>query len=66
MPSLSLSPEDAATLREVLQASLAELRRELWHTDSREFRELLRQRADTIERMIGELAASSLGGAAVR
>ncbi len=57
MPNLSLSFEDAAVLREVLEASLVELRRELWHTDSREFRDLLRQRVDTIERMVEELSA---------
>ncbi len=60
MPSLSLSFEDAAVLREVLEASLVELRRELWHTDSREFRDLLRQRVDTIEKMIEELSAAAV------
>lgn len=55
MPNLSLSFEDAAVLREVLEASLVELRRELWHTDSRDFRELLRHRVDTLERIVNEL-----------
>ena len=59
MPNLSLSFEDAAVLREVLEASLVELRRELWHTDSREFRDLLRQRVDTIEKMIEDLATTA-------
>ena len=60
MPNLSLSTEDAAVLREILEASLVDLRRELWHTDSREYRDLLRQRVETIERMIEELSASTV------
>jgi len=59
MLHLSLSFEDALVLREVLEASLVELRRELWHTDSREFRDLLRLRVDTLERMLEELSAAA-------
>jgi hypothetical protein len=52
---LSISFEDAAILREVLQAALVDLRHELWHTDSREFRDSLRDRVQTLERMLDEL-----------
>ena len=57
MLHLSISFEDAAILREVLDAALVDLRRELWHTDSREFREVLRDRVQTLERVLGELKA---------
>lgn len=59
MLHLSISFEDAAILREILEASLVDLRRELWHTDSREFRDLLRDRVQTLERMLDELKAEA-------
>lgn len=55
MVHLSISFEDAGILREVLEAALVDLRRELWHTDSREFRDLLRNRVQTLERLLEEL-----------
>lgn len=59
MLHLSISFEDAAILREVLGASLVDLRRELWHTDSREYRDLLRDRVQTLERLLDELKAEA-------
>jgi hypothetical protein len=59
MLHLSISFEDAAILREVLEASLVDLRRELWHTDSREYRDLLRDRVQTLERLLDELKAEA-------
>ena len=59
MLHLSISFEDAAILREILEAALVDLRRELWHTDSRDFRDLLRERVQTVERMLDELKAES-------
>jgi hypothetical protein len=56
---LSISFEDAAILREVLEAALVDLRRELWHTDSREYRDLLRDRVQTLERLLDELKAET-------
>ena len=55
MLHLSISFEDAAILRQVLEAALVDLRRELWHTDSREFRDVLRDRVQTLERVLDEL-----------
>lgn len=57
MLHLSISFEDAAILREVLDAALVDLRRELWHTDSRDYRDVLRDRVQTLERVLGELNA---------
>ncbi|MGE5813694.1 MAG: hypothetical protein ACM36C_04335 [Acidobacteriota bacterium] len=59
MLHLSMSFEDAAILREILEAALVDLRRELWHTDAREYRDLLRDRVQTLERMLDELKAES-------
>lgn len=59
MLHLSISSEDAALLREVLEAALVDLRRELWHTDSREFRDLLRDRVQTLERMLEQIKEES-------
>jgi hypothetical protein len=60
MLHISLSPDDALILREVVESSLVDLRKEIWHTDSREFRELLKRRAEALERLVDELAAASV------
>jgi hypothetical protein len=52
---LSISFEDAAVLREILEASLVDLRRELWRTDARDYRDVLRDRVQTVERLVDEL-----------
>jgi hypothetical protein len=57
MLHISLSMDDALVLREVIESSLVDLRRELWHTDSAEFRELLKRRTAALERLLEELAA---------
>lgn len=49
---ISLLPEDAAMLREMIETRLVELRKEVAHTDSREFRHLLREREDMILRLL--------------
>ncbi len=56
MLHVSLSPGDAGILREIIESSLVDLRREIWHTDSREFREMLKARAAALERVLEELA----------
>ena len=56
MLHISLSLDDALILREVIESSLVDLRREIWHTDARDFRELLKRRCDALERMLDELA----------
>lgn len=60
MLHISLSPDDAVIVREVVESSLVDLRKEIWHTDSREFRELLKARADALQRLLEELAAASV------
>ena len=55
MAHLSITPEEATILRELLQVALLDLRREIWHTDTREFRLGLLERQRTVERLIEEL-----------
>jgi len=59
MLHLSISFEDASVLREVLEAALVELRRELWRTDSRDYRDVLRDRIQTLERLLEEVKAET-------
>jgi hypothetical protein len=56
MLHISLSLDDALVLREVIESSLVDLRKEIWHTDSREFRDLLKRRCESLERTLDELA----------
>jgi hypothetical protein len=49
---VELSYDDARLLREVLEASLVELRREISHTDSREFKLTLLERRTALERLL--------------
>jgi Ala-tRNA(Pro) deacylase len=56
MLRLALSDSEAAGLRSILEAKLASLRREIDHTDSRRFREKLRDLASTVERLLDRLS----------
>jgi hypothetical protein len=56
MLHISLSLDDALVLREVIESSLVDLRREIWHTDSHEFRDVLKRRCEALERALDELA----------
>lgn len=42
-------------LREILDAKLIDLHREISHTDSRDFRQVLKQRVDMLERVLAQL-----------
>ncbi|HSL20078.1 MAG TPA: hypothetical protein VK886_00990 [Vicinamibacterales bacterium] len=59
MLHISVSIEDGVILRQIIESSLVDLRKEIWHTDSREFRELLKQRAAALERVLEELSAAA-------
>jgi Ala-tRNA(Pro) deacylase len=56
MLRLNLSESDAARLRSILEAKLLGLRREIDHTDSRRFREKLRDVVSTVERLLDQLS----------
>jgi hypothetical protein len=55
VPEISLTEQDAAMLREILDAKLLDLRREVSHTDSRDFRVTLHQVEAMVERMLAQL-----------
>jgi hypothetical protein len=56
---LHLSDDDAVLLRELLADYLPGLRREVARTDKRDFRHLLVQRQNLVERLIEQLAPQS-------
>ena len=55
---LVLSSTEATVLREVLTAHLASLRVEIGRSDHREYREMLRQRDEVLERILAQLETS--------
>jgi hypothetical protein len=55
MAHVELSPEECAVLHEVLATRLHELRREIHHTDTRDFRTVLRLQEDVLLRLIAKL-----------
>lgn len=63
MPHVELSADEYAVLHEVLSDRLAEIRREIHHTDTREFRMLLQRREDMLAGMVARLEHSAAGDA---
>lgn len=55
---LDLSAEDALVLRDLLEAYLPELRREVARTEAHDLRHSLVQRQELAERLLGELQRS--------
>jgi hypothetical protein len=55
---LTLTQEDAALLREILESTLSDLRMEIRETDSQAFRAELRTREQLLARVIGELGGA--------
>jgi len=57
MVQMSLTTDEAALLRELLEHAVADLRKETWHTDSRNFRELLKARERMLAQLLDRLGA---------
>jgi hypothetical protein len=55
MLTLELSPNEAATLRDVLASYLSDLRMEIADTDSMDFREGLKEREALLKRLMQQL-----------
>ena len=55
MTRLELTDEESEVLTHVLESYLGELRTEISHTDSSEFREGLRRRAEVIRKTLAAL-----------
>lgn len=54
---LHLTDQDTQDLHDLLRDYLPALRREVAHTDAKAFRQILVQRRDLAERLLGELSA---------
>lgn len=54
---LTLSPEEARELRELIEVTLSDLHSEIHHTDSAEYRERLRRRERLLQGLRARLAA---------
>jgi hypothetical protein len=57
MQKIEFTSEELELLHQVLEADLAAMDVELLHTDSREFKSHLKQRRDTLERLLTRLPA---------
>ncbi len=55
MPHIEVSPAEAATLREILESYLGDLRMEIAATDAQEFRESLKAREEVVKAVLGRL-----------
>jgi hypothetical protein len=55
VPQIAVSDQDATILRELLDAKLVDLRREISHTDSPRFRETLYQVEGMLQRVLDQL-----------
>jgi len=55
MPDIHLSDDEADILREVVEARVIELRREISHTDSPRFRDTLYRVDETLGHVLGQL-----------
>ncbi len=60
MTDIRLTPADSEVLRAVLEHTLTELRSEMYHTDSREYREKLEGRKESLKRILDQLLVRSL------
>ena len=59
MVRIELAEEDVAVLREYLEAELHDLYHEIHHTDSRKFKEQLKDKQTVLERVLGQLTRNN-------
>jgi hypothetical protein len=55
MVEIDLENNECAILRHVLESYLSDLRMEIAHTDSFDFRDMLKERKAVIRKVLGEL-----------
>jgi len=56
MLQITLTEEEKLTLRDLLQCCLAELRVEIHHTDAIDFKDMLKNRKQVLEKILVELS----------
>ena len=63
MTTISVTDTDAVILRELLDAKLTDLRREISHTDSPRFRHALYEVEGTLQRLLAQIPATVIASA---
>ena len=58
MPTLELDNNDAAVLKESLESVVSDLGYEIANTDSKDFRDNLKQKRELLKRLAGELGSA--------
>ncbi len=56
MATIDLTPEELATLKDVLENDIKMLRMEIARTDHKEFREIVKHKEQILEKIVGMLA----------
>jgi len=59
MVRIELAEEEVAVLREYLEAELHDLYHEIHHTDSRKFKDQLKEKQAVLERVLGQLTKNN-------
>ncbi len=59
MPEIDLTKDELETLAAVLKTYLSDLRMEISHTDSMDFRELLKKRKEIIQKAINSMESAA-------
>ncbi|HEY4689050.1 MAG TPA: hypothetical protein VIK33_07040 [Anaerolineae bacterium] len=65
MIQVHLMPEEAEMLRDMLQGCLSDLRTEIRHTDSRDYRGMLKKQETSLKMLLERLEAASLNALAL-
>jgi hypothetical protein len=60
MQTVELTAEELDVLREVLQHELTEIDLEVFRTDTRHFKEMLKHRREILERLVAKITALPL------
>jgi hypothetical protein len=58
MQTLEFSPEEVEVLSEVLRNTVSQIDIEVLHTDTHDFKQILRRRRTILEHILGKLCAS--------
>ena len=56
MLQITLSDEEKSTLRDLLQCCLAEMRVEIHHTDDMDYKDMLKNRREVLNKILSELS----------
>ncbi len=58
MRTIELTDEERDLLRELLRQNRSEMEVEIFHTDSHDFKEILKRRRDALDHVLAKLAAT--------